>query len=95
MPVQIMIPAPMRSLTGNNAKVAISDGGTVGEVLTSLATQYPSVRERIFESSGRVRRFVNVYLNGENIRDLAAEATVVKDGDEVSIIPAMAGGSTL
>jgi molybdopterin synthase sulfur carrier subunit len=94
MAIQVLIPAPMRGLTGNRSKVAISEGATVGEVLTTLTTQYPSVRERIFEPSGRLRRFVNVYLNGEDVRGLAAEATPVKSGDEIGIIPAMAGGTT-
>ncbi len=92
MPVQVLIPAPMRSLTGQQARVSIDGGATVGEVLTALAEQHPGIRERIFESSGRVRRFVNVYLNGEDIRGLEAEQTAVKDGDEIGIIPAMAGG---
>lgn len=92
MPINIMIPAPMRGFTGNQAKVAIESGATVVEVLQSLTDQYPGVRERIFDSSGRLRRFINVYLNGDDIRGLDGETTAVKSGDEIGIIPAMAGG---
>lgn len=92
MSVQVLIPAPMRGLTGGQARVSVASGETVGAVLTALTEQHPGVRERIFESGGRVRRFVNVYLNGEDIRGLEAEETAVKDGDEIGIIPAMAGG---
>lgn len=93
MAITILIPAPMRSLAGNQARVSIDTDGTVGDVLTQLAEQHPGVQPRIFEAPGRLRRFVNVYLNGEDIRALQAEATQVKDGDEIGIIPAMAGGS--
>jgi molybdopterin synthase sulfur carrier subunit len=93
MAVTILIPAPMRSLAGNQGKVQIEGGVTVVEVLTTLAETYPGVQARIFESPGRLRRFINVYLNGEDIRALDAEATTVKDGDEIGIIPAMAGGA--
>jgi sulfur-carrier protein len=92
MAVKILIPAPMRGLTGNQARVAIEEGATVGEVLAALAHQYPGVAPRLFETEGRLRRFVNVYRNGQDIRSLEAEATPVKDGDEIGIIPAMAGG---
>jgi molybdopterin converting factor small subunit len=93
MPVHVLIPAPMRGFTGNQARVSIDGGGDVGSVLQALAGGYPGLRERIFEPSGRVRRFVNVYLNGEDIRGLSGETTPVKDGDEIGIIPAMAGGA--
>jgi molybdopterin synthase sulfur carrier subunit len=92
MAVTVLIPAPMRSLAGNQARVSIDGGATVADVLTHLAEQHPGVQPRIFESPGRLRRFVNVYVNGEDIRALQAEATSVKDGDEIGIIPAMAGG---
>lgn len=93
MAVQILIPAPMRGLAGNQARVSIEEGATIGEVLGALATQYPGVGPRIFEAPGRLRRFINVYLNGEDIRSLESEATPVKAGDEIGIIPAMAGGT--
>jgi molybdopterin synthase sulfur carrier subunit len=93
MAVQILIPAPMRGLTGNQARVSIESGATVGEVLTALVAQYPGIGPRIYESPGRLRRFVNIYRNGDDIRSLESEATPVKDGDEIGIIPAMAGGT--
>jgi MoaD family protein len=93
MPVQVLIPAPMRGFTNNQARVSIDGGATINDVLTTLTVQYPGISERIFESPGRLRRFVNVYLNGEDIRGLEGEITPVKDGDEVGIIPAMAGGA--
>lgn len=93
MAVQVLIPAPMRSFTGNKARVTVESGQTVVEVLTALAAEHPGIGPRIFESEGRLRRFVNIYRNGEDIRALQGEATPVKDGDEIGIIPAMAGGS--
>ena len=92
MAITVLIPAPMRSLAGNQSKVLIDGGPTVVAVLTSLAEQYPGVQTRIFETPDRLRRFINVYLNGEDIRALDSEATAVNDGDEIGIIPALAGG---
>ena len=92
MAIQVLIPAPMRGLTNQQARVEVDQAGTVVEALSSLADQYPSIGERIFDRPGRIRRFVNVYLNGDDIRSLEGEETPVKDGDEIGIIPAMAGG---
>ncbi len=92
MPVQVLIPAPMRTFTNQQARVSIDGGATVGEVLAALAEQYPGIGERIFESEGRVRRFVNVYLNDEDVRFLGGLETEVSDGDNVTILPAVAGG---
>ena len=69
-----------------------AEGGTIGEILQSLDTTYPGLKERICDDQGNVRRFVNVYLNDEDIRFLDEKATTVKDGDEISIVPAIAGG---
>ena len=91
MPNNIRIPTPLRKLTGELEVVQVS-GATVGELLQSLETSYPGLRERICDESGNVRRFVNVYLNDEDIRFLEENATPVKDGDEISIVPAIAGG---
>jgi molybdopterin converting factor small subunit len=92
MPIQVLIPAPMRSFTGNKARVPVEGGATVLDVLTTLAAEHPGIGPRIFEAEGRLRRFVNVYHNGDDIRGLQGESTPVKDGDEIGIIPAMAGG---
>jgi MoaD family protein len=90
MAVRVQIPTPMRQHTEGNAVVE-ADGGTVQAVLDDLGRKYPGIAQRLFEN-GQVRRFVNVYLNDEDIRYLDSLATAVKDGDELSIIPAVAGG---
>jgi molybdopterin synthase sulfur carrier subunit len=89
MPV-VRIPTPLRPHTGGNESVQAA-GSTVGEVLGQVGSQYPALRERIFEGE-ELRRFVNVYVNNEDIRYLDDLATAVADKDEVSIIPAVAGG---
>ncbi len=91
MPTNIRIPTPLRKLTGDLDLVQ-AEGSTVGELLQSLDSTYPGLKERICDESGNVRRFVNVYLNDEDIRFLEERATPVKDGDEISIVPAIAGG---
>lgn len=91
MSTSIRIPTPLRKLT-NGAEIVQADGANVGELLTSLDTQFPGLRERICDETGQVRRFVNVYLNDEDIRFLDEQATAVKTGDEISIVPAIAGG---
>lgn len=90
MAIKVHIPTPMRQHTDSQAVVEAA-GGTVKELLDNLAKKYPGIAGRIFEN-GQVRRFVNVYLNDEDIRYLDSLDTPVKDGDEVSIIPAVAGG---
>lgn len=91
--VLLLIPTPLRRFTGGEAKVT-ANGGTVGEVLNGLDGAYPGLRERVCESDGQIRRFVNVFVNGTNIRSLNGAATSLKPGDEVGIVPAMAGGAT-
>jgi sulfur-carrier protein len=90
MSVRVQIPTPMRQHTNGLATVETA-GTTVQAVLDGLGKQCPAVVERIFEN-GKLRRFVNIYLNDEDIRYLDNLGTAVKDGDEVSIIPAVAGG---
>lgn len=90
MPVRIQIPTPMRQHTEGKATVEVS-GGNVQAVLDDLAQKFPGISQRIFEN-GQVRRFVNLYLNDEDVRYLDNLNTQVKDGDELSIIPAVAGG---
>jgi molybdopterin converting factor small subunit len=89
MPV-VRIPTPLRPHTGGNDTVEAA-GATVGEVLGHVGTQYPALKERIFDGE-ELRRFVNVYVNNEDIRYLDDLATAVAEKDEVSIIPAVAGG---
>jgi molybdopterin synthase sulfur carrier subunit len=92
MPVKVRIPSPLRSYT-NGADVVEAAGGTVGEVLNSLKDQAAGIETRLFKTPGQLNRFVNVYLNDEDIRHLQKLETPVKSGDEVSIVPAIAGGS--
>jgi MoaD family protein len=90
MAVKVQIPTPMRQHTEDKAVVEVS-GATVQGVLEDLGKRYPGISSRIFEN-GQVRRFVNLYLNEEDVRYLDNLATPVKDGDELAIIPAVAGG---
>jgi MoaD family protein len=90
MAVKVQIPTPMRQHTDGKAVVEAS-GATVQAVLEDLGRQYPGVTQRVFEN-GQVRRFVNIYINDEDVRYLDNLATAVKDGDELAIIPAVAGG---
>lgn len=91
MPASIRIPAPLRKLT-HGQEVVTAEGATVGEILRDLDARYPGLGERICDERGQVRRFVNIFLNDEDIRFLAEQQTPVKDGDELSIVPAIAGG---
>ncbi len=92
MSVTVKIPTQLRSVTGGDAETAVDGATTVGEVLDGLYDRYDGLRERIAED-GDLRRFVNVYVGGEDIRFLDGLDTEVEDGDEVTILPAVAGGS--
>ncbi|NTX37085.1 MoaD/ThiS family protein [Myxococcus sp. CA033] len=87
----IRIPSTMRTLTRNQAEVSAS-GATVREVLTDLDARYPGIGSRLLDERGAVRRYVNVFLNEEDIRTLRELDTPVKDADRLTLIPAMAGG---
>ncbi|MDB6150081.1 MAG: molybdopterin synthase subunit MoaD [Chthoniobacter sp.] len=87
----IRIPTPLRKLT-NELEVVQASGANVGEILTNLEKAFPGLKERICDEQGNVRRFVNVFINDEDIRFLDEQATAVKDTDEISIVPAIAGG---
>lgn len=91
MPVRVRIPTPLRSLTKGSAEVQ-AKAGSVLDLIADLESQYPGLRDRIVDESGEIRRFVNVYVNEEDIRFLDGDRTPLKDGDEVSIVPALAGG---
>ncbi len=91
MPVNVRIPTPLRKLT-NNEEVVEVQPGTIGSAITELQTKFPGIQERLVDESGEVRRFVNVYVNEEDIRFLKNRETPLNDGDEISIIPAIAGG---
>ncbi len=91
MSIRVQIPTPMRQHTGGKADVEAA-GATVQAVLDDLGRQCPGISDRLFEKPGQLRRFVNVYLNDEDIRYLDGLNTAVKDGDELAVIPAVAGG---
>lgn len=89
--VNVRIPTPLRTLTGGKDEVSAT-GATVGEILASLEASYPGLKDRICDERGSVRRFINVYANDEDIRFLDNLDTALKDGDSISIVPAIAGG---
>ena len=91
MAVKLRIPTPLRALAGGAAELKV-EGGTVSEVLATLEKEHPGFRQRIYDESGEIRRFVNIYVSGEDIRFLKGVDTPVKEGEEVSIVPAVAGG---
>jgi molybdopterin synthase sulfur carrier subunit len=91
MSVTVRIPTPLRKLT-NELDVVTGDGGTLLGCIESLEAQYPGLKERLCDEGGELRRFVNVYVNGEDVRFLSGLKTSLKAGDEVSIVPAVAGG---
>jgi len=88
---QVRIPTPLRKYTGG-AEAVQADGATVAAIVTDLDKRHPGIKERICDEHGAVRRFVNVFVNGEDIRFLQNLDTAVTAGDEVSIVPAIAGG---
>jgi molybdopterin synthase sulfur carrier subunit len=90
MAVKVRIPTPLQKMTGGKDEVEV-EPGTIINLINSLDKKFPGIGERISEG-GKIRRFVNIYLNEEDIRFLSNEQTEVKDGDEVSIVPAIAGG---
>ncbi len=92
MAVVVRIPTPLRKLTGNQNEVR-EEGGTIREILKNLELHYPGIGERLADESGELRRFINVYVNEEDIRFREGLDTPIKPGDEVSIIPAIAGGA--
>ena len=91
MPTRILIPTPLRAYAGKQEAVE-AEGGTVGELLENLTEQHADLRKHLYNDDGKLRSFVAIYLNDDDIRFLEKEATPVKAGDTVSIIPSVAGG---
>ncbi|HEV2357252.1 MAG TPA: MoaD/ThiS family protein [bacterium] len=87
----VYLPTPLRRLTNGRARVR-AGGGTVEEALAGLEREFPGLREQLRDPSGAVRSFINVFVNGTEIRSLQGAATPLGEGDEISIVPAMAGG---
>lgn len=91
MSIKVLIPTPLQKLTNEQASVTCS-ATNITELLADLEAQFPGIKARICDEQGKLRRFVNFYVNNEDIRFLEGQETALSDGDEVSIIPAIAGG---
>jgi len=87
----IRIPVPLRKIT-NNQEVITVEGTSMGEIIMMLCARFPDLHDRIFDENNEVRRFINIFLNDEDIRFISDLATSVKENDEISIVPAIAGG---
>jgi molybdopterin synthase sulfur carrier subunit len=92
MPVTVRIPIPLRALTDRRGEIAV-EAATIREMIDRLDEQHPGLKERLCEADGSFRHFVNFYLNDEDIRFLRGADTALQNGDEVSIVPAIAGGA--
>jgi len=92
MAVKVRIPTPLQKLTNNQSEVQCK-AASINDMLADLEKQHPGIKERICDAEGKLRRFVNIYVNEEDIRFLQGQDTKLKDGDDISIIPAIAGGS--
>lgn len=88
----VRIPTPLRRVTNGQDKVEI-DGDTLGQIIEAMDTSYPGFKDRLVDEDGEIRYFVNIYLNGEDVRFLQGMETTTKTGDELSIVPAVAGGT--
>ena len=91
MSVNVLIPTPLRKFTENKDTLTVAPG-SIGTVVSELTQRYPGIVKPMLDDKGELRKFVNIYLNGEDIRFAEGTATTVKDGDEISIVPAIAGG---
>ena len=92
MSITVRIPTPLRRVTNGEDKVTV-EGSNLNEIIGSLNDQYPGIKARICDDQGDLRNFVNVYVNGEDVRFLEGLETSTKTGDEISIVPAVAGGA--
>jgi molybdopterin converting factor small subunit len=92
MAVKVMIPTPLRQYAGKQESIQVQ-AGTVGEALSALTGQFEELKKHLFADDGRLRSFVNVYVNDEDIRYLQKDQTRTKDGDTISIVPSIAGGA--
>lgn len=91
MPIKVRVPTALQKMTKNEGEVEVQ-GSSIEEIIEDMNTRFPGLKERLYDESGEIRRFINVYVNDEDIRFLEGAKTALKDGDEVSIIPAIAGG---
>ena len=91
MPVTVHIPTPVRKLTNNQAGVEV-EAGSVGELVENLDLAYSGIKDKLVDEAGEIRRYVNIYVNDEDIRFLEGAATELREGDSLTIVPAIAGG---
>ncbi len=91
MSITVRIPTPLRKLTDGADEVQ-AEGANVGELIDNLEAAHPGLKERLCDEAGEIRRFVNIYVNDEDVRFLQGKETPLSDGDQVSIVPAIAGG---
>ena len=91
MPIKVRIPQPLQKLTAGKELIE-AEGASVKDLLLDLEKNFPGIKDRICDETGKIRRFINIYVNEEDIRFSQGDATILKDSDEVSIIPAIAGG---
>lgn len=94
MAIKVIIPTALRQYTDGQGAISV-DGATVGEVLQALTTQYPAFGNQLYDGEGKLRSFVNIYRNDDDVRYLDGMNTTVSESDDVSIIPAIAGGRTM
>ncbi len=92
MAITVRIPTPLRKLTNEQDTVVANEGGTLAQLIDGLEQQFPGLKERLCDEQGELRRFVNVYVNGEDVRFLSGLETAIETGAEVSIVPSVAGG---
>ncbi len=92
MPVTVKIPAPLRPLTANQSEVAVENAASVQGALEELSRKYPGIKEKLLDDKGALRRYVNVFRNDEDVRHAQGLATALKEGDRLTIVPAIAGG---
>ena len=91
MSIKVLIPTPLQKFTNNQATIEC-DGGSIVDLLNTLDSNFPGIKARLCDEQGELRRFINFYVNSEDIRFLQGKETTLQDGDEVSIVPAVAGG---
>ena len=91
MAVTVKVPTVLRKIMGGNDSIPMQSG-TIDQLIDGIEAQYPGVKAKLCDTDGKLRRFINIFVNGEDIRFLAGAATVVEDGAEVSIVPSIAGG---
>jgi sulfur-carrier protein len=92
MPVTVKIPAPLRPLTANQAEIAVENAGTVQAAIEELTRKYPGIKDKLLDDKGGLRRYVNLFKNDEDVRAGQGLSTALKEGDRLTIVPAIAGG---